>query len=238
MSNTVKKFPKIVIYLTWVSQNIAWLCAKLFFSIFFKIEVKGLENVQEVKRGILFASNHVSDFDSVLIRAAIPLSMNTFPFFAVSRSSHDYQWRGWRRLVYRDWVFRFLGAYPAPKGMRDYEKALNTFVRLGRSKQSIIIFIGGKQQTIDEPIKNKGGAAYLVWSTGLPVVPVAIVGTHGLCAKKIFLERPRVTISYGTPLHKSDLFVNQKDEHVQPSEYASASGIICNEITKMITTTH
>lgn len=230
MSSNEENFPRYIIYFTWISQNIAWMLCKVFFLVFFKVKVEGLENIKNLKGGIIFASNHVSDFDSVLIRTSIPFFVRSSPLFAVSRSSSDYQWQGWRRFIYKDWFFRFLGAYPAPKGMHDYETALKTFVKLGRSNQSIIIFIGGKQHTIDEPIKNRGGTSYLSWKTGLPVVPVAITGTFGLDKEKIFFKQPQIVISFGKSISKDKLFENSLQDG---TEFSNASLIVTKEIKEL-----
>lgn len=226
-----KKFPIMIIYLTWITQNIAWLVASIFFKLFFKVQVVGLENLSNIKDGIIIASNHVSELDSVLIRTSVPLRLNTFPFFAVSRFCHEYGWKGWRKFVYRDWFFRALGAYPVPKGIRDYENALGTFIKLAKRKQTTIIFIGGRQKTINEPIKNKAGTAYLSWATGLPVIPATVCGTYGLTIKKIFFKRSEIIIKFGKPLTREILFPDIQNE---PSyeELREVSKLVVNQIEK------
>lgn len=231
MYSTKEIFPKPIIILTWISQGFAYLLAWAFFKLFFRVEVRGLEYVKNLDYGpVIYASNHVSDLDSVFIRTALPLFSKTTTLFAVCRESKNYSWSGWRRYVYSGWFFRMLGAYPANSGKQDYAKSLKTIVSIGKAGQTILIFIGGRQHSFDEPIKNRGGTAYLCWSTGLPVVPVAVNGTFDLTMYKILFTQPKVTIEFGPPQTKKELYPCTEPEL---GDFRNAGSVVVKQIEKM-----
>lgn len=231
MTTKNSPFPKYKIFLSWIVQGCAFIIAKIVFTIFVNVRVTGIENVKSINYGpVIYASNHSNDLDSVFIRTSLPLFNKTTTLFAVCRKLKDYGWHGWRTVVYKDWFFRMMGAYPAEKGTHDYSKSLETILKICESGQTVLIFIGGMQKTIDEPIKNRGGTSYLSWASGVPVVPVAVNGTHDLTFKKLFLSKPQITICFGKPITREELFSNQDFDN---PDFSEASIKIVNEIEKM-----
>jgi len=213
-------------------QVIITIFSNIFFNLFFKVIVEDEEHVRKQKYGpFIYASNHVSELDSLLLRAVLPIFNKKSTLFTVCRKNKEYDWQGWRKFVYGDWIFRMIGAYPAIKGTRNYAKSLKTFVDIGKSKQTILIFIGGRQRSAHEAIKNRGGTAYLSWTTGLPVVPVAISGTYKLSYWKIFFGRQKIVVRFGKPVPRDALFkgIEKKSE-----KFSLASARVTEEIHSMM----
>jgi 1-acyl-sn-glycerol-3-phosphate acyltransferase len=193
--------------------------------------VLGRERLSKESSAYIFASNHTSDLDSVLLRVFLGIFSRFGPLITVARSHRDYQWKGWRRFVYSNLLFQAIGAYPVHSGLHDYRKSLDFFVRAGISNQSILIFIGGRQQHTLAPIKRRGGTSFLAWATGLPVVPVSIVGTVQLSWFDIFFKRKKIVIEYGEPILKESLFTNE-DPGVD--DFKKASGVIVDKIEEKL----
>ncbi len=222
-------FPKYIIILTLITHTIACVIAK-FCMLFFDVKVTGVENFSNIEGGVIFAANHTSDLDPVFIRTALPLFSKFSPIFGVARASRDYNWTGWRRFVYSNWFFRIIGAYPVPKGMHNYASSLKAFVELGKKGQTILIFIGGKKQKLDNQIRNRGGTAYLAYATNLPVVPVVVQDVSELKFSNFIFKRPKIRVDFGAPFTKESLF---KTGNLSMIEFKEASSVIVKSIEKI-----
>jgi len=215
--------------MVWFAQVLAWLLAKLLLLVFTRTEVQGRENLDRCNTKAVFASNHVSDLDPVLMRTCLPLFSRFAPLFVVARKHKDYTWSGWKSMVYRDGFFQSLGAFPALKGTRDYAKSLKLFAALGRTGSSIVIFTGGKQQTPVEPVKIRGGTGYLCWATNSPIVPVAIEGTFDFGVRAM-LRRQHIVVRYGEPVQPADVFTTPEPS---AANFRNASNITVRRIEAM-----
>lgn len=192
-----------------VAQGIASLLTRIVLFFFIRVEICGLENLRDLKTNVIFASNHPSDIDSVIIRNALPFFSRFAPLIAVARRYKDYAWTGWKSFVYRDRFFKLLGAFPTSHGVHDYKKSLAGIIHAASKGYSILIFSGGKQSERTEPMQVHGGTGYLVWATNSPVVPVAIEGTYGFSPKNI-LKRRHIIVRFGTPRTKEELFAESE----------------------------
>jgi len=220
----------LLISVTIFFQSIAWILARVLLAVLARVEVRGLENLKDLPKGVIFAGNHINDIDSVLIRTALPLWSRFAPLFAVARQRKDYQWRGWKAFVYNDLFFRLLGAYPAFSGTHDYVASLRLIVSIVRKDHSLIIFTGGKQKTPTEPVCAHGGTGYLVFATGHPVVPVAIEGSY-VFGPKTFLKRPSMVVQFGHAIKKSELFTDLNLLSVDACKHAAE--VVVHDIETM-----
>jgi 1-acyl-sn-glycerol-3-phosphate acyltransferase len=219
-----------VVFSTRLAQLVVSLGVRLLLLLFCRFQTRGLENLNGVSSRVIFAANHTNDLDSLLIRASLPLFTRHSPLFAVARQTTDYTWRGWRKLVYRDKLFHFLGAYPAYKGTRDYATSLRLIVHIAKSGYPILIFTGGKQWKQNEPVKSRGGTGYLAWETEHVVVPVAVEGVFGITLRSFITSHPSITVSFGTPYTKAELFSSGLPT---VREFQAASAKITREIDRM-----
>jgi len=223
MTDMNKPLPRYAVYTTVVAQGITWIIARALLALFARLEVQGLENLKDLPRGVIFASNHANDLDPILTRAALPLFSQFSPLFLVARQRQDYEWTGWKAVVYCNPLFRALGAYPAFKGTKNYKKSLRIMVDIGRAGYPIVIFTGGKQLTPTGPVQVRGGTGYLCHATKQPIVPMAIEGTFGF-GPRLFLRRPHSVVRYGKPLHHTELFTHGRTG-IQDFRRASAAAV-------------
>ncbi len=87
-------------------QVLAWPFAVLLLFVFARFRVEGRENLRRLPRGVIFAANHHSQLDPILMRAALPWLSKYVSLFYVARQSSVYDWTGWRALVYGDAFFK------------------------------------------------------------------------------------------------------------------------------------
>jgi len=196
-------------------QRLAWVPLRLLFLLFGRLSIRGLEHVHALSGPAVFASNHVSEIDPLLLVAALPPTSPRLPLIFVSREKGFYS-VNWRRVIYGGRFFRMMGAYPAQVGIQNYEKALATHLSMLRGGTSVSIFpMGGIRPRNGVPLKARGGVAYLAHATGCPVVPVRIEGAEEMRCRDFFTRRRHMRVTFGPPLYAQDFVENP---HVTETE--------------------
>ena len=64
-------------------------------------------------------------------------------------------------------------------------------------------------------IEGKPGTALLALRTGVPIIPVAIVGTEDAVSKMLHLKRPHITAEYGQPIFPPKLDRGDREGQLQ-----------------------
>jgi len=209
-----------------ILQTIIWVPTRLVFILFARIKISGKKNLKGVSGGVIFASNHTSEMDPIMTPATLTPFSPLFPMFYVSRGRDFYTTSGWKQNIYGGLFFALWGAYPARPGRNNYEEALGLHIKILAKGKSLHIFPEGKKSKTGE-ISDKihGGAAFLSWKTGVPIVPVAIKGTFGTTFKGFFSGKDRYKVSFGEPLYPKSLFSGTSHE---PSveEYKKAASVV------------
>lgn len=207
-----------------------WVALRFFV----RIKIIGKENLRGHKCGVIFAVNHASEFDPILIPATLNPFTPLMPMFYLARERAFYEKRGLVKYIYGGTFFKIWGAYPVTVGTGDYNFALKHHIKILDRGNSVCIFPeGGK--TRDGNIKEgKPGVAYLLWRTGRPVVPVAIHGHYGMGMSDFFGRSHMIAVSYGKPITREELF-GPVDESVPPSQekLKIATQIIMTRISEM-----
>ena len=143
-------------------------------------------------------ANHGSHVDTIAMMSASPTLMRV-----VTVAAQDYWFtRRSRRLVARG----LLGAYPVRRdGEGAYEELRGTLANRVAESMSILIFPEGTRSTDGDVGRFHSGAARLARDFGIPVLPVALVGTREMMPKKGSLPRySPVEVRVGEPIAPSD----------------------------------
>ncbi|MGE5583729.1 MAG: lysophospholipid acyltransferase family protein [Bacillota bacterium] len=188
---------------------------KIFFSALFKIfhrySITGRENIPE-SGPVLIVSNHVSNWDPLLIGAAVQRKVS---FMA-------------KEELFRIPVVNFFitawGAFKVKRGRGDRE-AINRSLEVLAQGKVMGIFIEGRRNTKDprKMLKPQHGAAMLAVKSGAPVVPAVLINSQ-----KTLRSLRRVKIIFGNPLtFKDDPDMDKKDL------YEKISLQIVDEIMKL-----
>lgn len=167
-SPKLAKWPrwKITSYLRIILQPIIFL----FLKIFVKLEVKGVENLQNVKAPIIFMPNHLSYLDGIMITQSISLKYRYKLAFAAAQD-----------VLYK---FPFIipklaelifNAFPFPRKELDNIKlGLDYMGELVDNDNSIVIFPKGKISRTGELLPFKNGAGLVAIEMARPVVPIKL----------------------------------------------------------------
>ena len=150
----------------------------------------------------IFAANHQSQFDIFVLQGYLGC---------------DFRWLA-KLELFKIPVFgkamQLAGYIPVDRAHgRKALQSLDEAARRIADGTSVIIFPEGTRSPDGKLGQFKAGAMVLAIKAGVPVVPVAIVGTHRILPKGRLLVRPgRVEIRVGAPIATSEYTVKQKQE--------------------------
>lgn len=178
---------------TWAAKNWSRSSAK---GLRIYIEATGQENVPE--GGFVYASNHESLVDILVLGAALP---------------GDFKWAAKRTVMnvpFLGWHLRLAGHVPVDrnKGKDAAMAVTEAFESVLRNDKPLLVFPEGTR-TADGKLKAfKNGAFQAAVLAGKPVVPVAIRGTFSLMSRDEVdtggsksRDDRLVTVQIGKPLY-------------------------------------
>ena len=178
---------------TWAAKKWSQSSAK---GLRIYIEATGAENIPD--GGFVYASNHESLVDILVLGAALP---------------GDFKWAAKRSVMnipFLGWHLRLAGHVPVDrnKGKDAAVAVTEAFESVLRRDKPLLVFPEGTR-TADGKLKSfKNGAFQAAVLTGKPVVPVAISGTFSLMSRDEVdtggSKNPQdrlVTVKMGKPLY-------------------------------------
>ncbi|GGL76481.1 lysophospholipid acyltransferase family protein [Glutamicibacter protophormiae] len=160
-----------------------------------RAEVTGLENVPR-QGGFIVASNHLSFFDSLIIQALTPRDV---AFFA---KAEYFTTPGVKGKLMKSF-FESVGSIPVQRGEQAASvAALDSLVEIIEGGSGIGIYPEGTRSRDGKLYRGRTGVGWLALTTGVPVVPVGLIGTEKLQPAGTKGFRPaKFHIHYGQPLY-------------------------------------
>ncbi|MGW4356625.1 lysophospholipid acyltransferase family protein [Nocardia sp. NPDC004582] len=157
-------------------------------------EVEGVENIPP-KGAAILAGNHLSFTDWLFTPLMSPRRIT---YLAKAEYFTTPGLKG--RL--QKFFFSGTGQYPIDRSGADAaESALNTARKLLGEGRLVGLYPEGTRSPDGRLYKGKTGVARLALETGVPVIPVALIGTDEVCPPGPFRWRPRkVTVKFGEPI--------------------------------------
>ena len=162
--------------------------------LIYRPRITGSEHVP--RRGpVIFASNHLSFVDSIVIPLAAPRPVQ---FLA---KSHYFTGTGPKGWVSRTF-FTAIGAVSVERGAgAQAQAALDQGRRILESGSAFALYPEGTRSLDGRLYRGRTGVAWLALTTGAVVVPVGLVGTEEIQPVGAKLPRVRpVTVRFGEPL--------------------------------------
>lgn len=219
-------------------QRLVWIPLRLLMIVCFSLEIKGIENVKNLKGNMIIASNHLSEFDPLLIVSTLPFFSRNIPIIYVSRQKSFYtsdDWAKWKQILYGGIFFEMIGAYPSYKGLKNYKLALPHHLEVIKNKKNVAIFpYGGIVRSQKKP-RVGGGISFLAYETKLPILPLKISGTEHITLQNIFSGKKKITFTFGNPLYAKNIFKNHKKITLngKQNDYISAAEVIMKKIESL-----
>lgn len=175
-----------------------WLFKYIFMgpllSFMTRPKVEGLEHVPRSGPAIL-ASNHLAVVDSFFL----PLVLRRrITFLAKS----EYFTGAGLKGAFKRWFFSVAGQVPIDRSDADAaQAALDTARRLLSEGKLLGMYPEGTRSPDGRLYKGKSGLARLALETGVPVIPVAMIGTDVVNPPGSKMWRfGRVTVKFGKPM--------------------------------------
>ncbi len=165
-----------------------------FLRLFFPSKVTGAEYIPE-QGGAILAGNHVSVADSFFTPLHIKRRVT---YLAKSEYFTEKGVKG----GLKKWFFTGMGQVPIDRGGASAaHDALNTGIRLLREGKLLGIYPEGTRSPDGRLYKGKTGVARMALEAGVPVIPVAMIGTEKVNPIGSKIWRPhRIKMIIGRPL--------------------------------------
>lgn len=162
--------------------------------LFCRPTIEGVERVP-TRGGVILASNHLAVVDSFLLPLLVPRRIT----FLAKR---EYFTQPGLVGAFKRIFFRGVGQVPIDRsGGSAAQAAMLTAVRLLRDGKLLGIYPEGTRSPDGRLYKGKTGVARMTLEAGVPVVPVAMIGTDRVNPIGSRMWRPRkVHIRVGEPL--------------------------------------
>lgn len=223
---------KEILYLfPLVLQTLIWIPTRIILKFFLRFNIRGAENLKGLRGPVIFAVNHGSEWDPILVPAALPFLSPLAPTFFTSREREFYEKRGFLAFLYGGILFKIWGAYPVAVGVNDYEKSLKNHVDILEDRAGSICFFPEGAKTKDGNfLPAKGGISYLAHRTKTTVVPIMLHGHFKMRKSDFFLRRNKVTVTFGKPLLSRELF---EERYYDPHEYKTIAQEIMEKIARL-----
>lgn len=215
-------------------QHFSWAPLRWAMKLFCSFEIIGIDNLTKSERGVIIASNHISELDPMLISCCLPYFSRHLPLYYVSRVKDFYK-SNRLSFLYGGEFFRLMGAYPAYSGLKNYKQALHHHIALINQGKNVVIFPMGKKYTQNDFTKARGGVAFLVQETKTPIVPVLIQGIENFSFISFLSRKRKLIITFGKPLNSEDIFLARDNTTIENTrnEYEKAASILMKKIFQL-----
>ncbi len=182
---------------------------KVIFKFFFKLKVKGLQNLPD-KGPYIITPNHASYIDGFAIVAALP-----------SRLFWNLYSIGWQAYFTGPLGLFARLAHVIPIDRETYlQKALQMATYVLRKGKSLQVFPEGGRSYDGELMEFKKGVGILALELNLPVVPAYIEGSFDVLPRgKKWPKFHEVRITFGRPMYPSDLNLSPKTDDIDDYQF-------------------
>lgn len=198
------------------------------------IEIRGRENIKNVKGPIILAPNHTSELDVTAIPQVLPFFSTFFPIYYVTNPDDEYKSFGWRSYIYGGCFFNMLGGYSVHSGHKNYAKSLENHIKILKKGYTLCIFPEGKRTLDNHMNPARGGLGFLVYTTGATVVPIAIDTFFNMSVVEFFTRKRKVIISILKPMTALEVMPIQAPDVPTVEEFRGAGQKVLDKIKEVL----
>jgi long-chain acyl-CoA synthetase len=183
----------------WFIVSLLMQVLKLIFRIFFRLEVRGIENIPDAP--FIISSNHTSYLDGFVVAAGVPLNIFKKLYF-----------HGFRKYFTSTPTALFARlAHVIPIDPETYlSKALQLSAYVIKNRRALCIFPEGGRSYDGNIMEFKKGVGILAIEMNIPVVPALIEGSfEALPRDASWPKFKKIKIVFGKPFYPSDLDIDK-----------------------------
>lgn len=163
--------------------------AILILNLFFRLEIKGKENIPS-EGGFILASNHVSFLDPIVLGAA---------------SSRKLTYIARHNLFTKpilSWLLPKIHVFPLKRDSADIS-ALKGAINRIRGGRGLLLFPEGRRGQINSiPVTPQPGVGFLAAKVNVPVIPAFVKGTEKALPKQAkFLRPAKIKVVFGRQIY-------------------------------------
>nr|MBP9752385.1 MFS transporter [Pseudomonadota bacterium] len=174
---------------SYVPESLRQMIFQFIFSTFFRVDVKGIENIKKAGKRSIIIANHTSFLDGLLLFAYLP-----FNTAFIIYHQYSYRWFSW---ISKGIKFFFIDPQE-PMIMKHVLNHLN-------SDHRVVIFPEGRMTSTGALMKINEGPALLAEKTNSTILPIRIDGAEysrltrlkGKVKRRMF---PKITIHIQDPI--------------------------------------
>jgi len=173
---------------------------RAIFRVLGSVKIVGKENIPYGQPYVV-AMNHVSIFDPPFVAAFWPEELEIIGAEDVFNKPGQGQ------------LLKVYGVIPVHRG--DYDRALLTkIIRIIKSGFPLLIAPEGGRSHLTAMRRAKPGIAYIIEQTGVPVLPVGLIGTtEDYWQRARRGKRPMLEMRIGKPIHLPEITTRGTDRH-------------------------
>ena len=196
-------------------RAVRFIAQKLFFFpfvwLYSKPKIKGKENLKGIKAPVIFASNHQSYFDTLIILTKLPLR---FSQKTVSTLFQEYiftpnlEFKNFKKRILFYFLIIFFNIYPFSR-KRGFRRGIRRTGKLIDKGWNILIYPEGRISTTEKLLPFKEGIGLLGAEMKVPIVPIRISGATGIWqGQQRWPRSGRAIVKIGKPLIiKTDSYI-------------------------------
>lgn len=188
---------------------VAMFFIRIYLNLKFKIKIIGKENVLK-DGGVIFCSNHLSNYDSILVCSHISRKISYFAKKELFNTK------------FKNFFMHQLAAFPVDRDGTDMN-ALKHSIKLLKGGGALGIFAQGTRAKSGESIEAKNGVSLFALRSEVPVIPIGITAEYGK-------KRGKVIVRIGKPIS----FDKYKGQKPKTELLTSMTQEIVSDIEKLI----
>ncbi len=164
--------------------RIAASLSNFVFGFFFRIKIKGAENIPK-EGGFILASNHLSYLDPAVLAIACPREVN----FMAKKELFN--------IPLLSNLISALGAFPVKRNTADIS-ALKEAMKRVNAGNGLLVFPEGSRKEGSTDLEPQAGIGFLAAKINALVIPAFISGTENALPKgSKFIKSAKVSVTFG-----------------------------------------